>query len=36
MFRDALAQVTDKPVKLMDVVQIVAASLPGETVTPLQ
>ena len=28
MFRDALTQVTDRPVKLLDVAQIVAARLP--------
>ncbi len=27
MFRDALGQVSDRPIKLLDVVQITAASL---------
>jgi Fe-S oxidoreductase len=30
MFRDALTQVTDKPIKLLDVVQIAAAALPAQ------
>ncbi len=34
MFRDALTQVTDRPVKLLDVAQIVAARLPQSGTAP--
>jgi Fe-S oxidoreductase len=34
MFRDALTQVTDRPVKLLDVAQIVAARLPQSETAP--